>query len=414
MTARDALPTPAVEPASLTSRSARPPDETAARPEAGQEPVSNRYRRRHGRRSSHLAASAAGGAGSQQPRQAVISTDDRSTVPAPFSIPLPFEEHPIDLATALRLADVANPTIGAARTLILEALANQLAGASAAGALAQLRASATTGIRACSSGLPARSSRSRSNRSTWAPVPGLVTAGTAELPGVNILTPLTDAWFEPLAATPASHRRLDSTLRRPRTKSCSTSRRSTSQLLGNQSILEAQRLSESQVHDVVEITRHYRRDRPGPRFRRQPGVFPVEAPARRRAQGRGRAGGRGGPAGQPAQPRPVGAARGRRRPAGSSSSSSIWTRLSASCCRSPCDSGPTSRPEPPRSARPRPTSNRKSAGRSCPPSGWASAAAPSAAAATSFPRSSATSPAGPTSTCASTGPCSTWAPATSR
>ena len=35
--------------------------------------------------------------------------DDRSSVPAPFSIPLPFEEHPIDLATALRLADVSNP-----------------------------------------------------------------------------------------------------------------------------------------------------------------------------------------------------------------------------------------------------------------------------------------------------------------
>ena len=47
---------------------------------------------------------------------AFVSRDDRSPVPAPFSIPLPFEEHPIDLATALRLADAANPTIGAART----------------------------------------------------------------------------------------------------------------------------------------------------------------------------------------------------------------------------------------------------------------------------------------------------------
>ncbi len=63
----------------------------------------------------------------KSPRTVFVARDEHSTVPAPFSIPLPFEEHPIDLATALKLADAANPTIGAARALVLEALANQLA-----------------------------------------------------------------------------------------------------------------------------------------------------------------------------------------------------------------------------------------------------------------------------------------------
>ena len=37
--------------------------------------------------------------------------------------------------------------------------------------------------------------------SVWGRCGVRVTAGTAELPGVSILTPLTDAWFEPLAAS---------------------------------------------------------------------------------------------------------------------------------------------------------------------------------------------------------------------
>ena len=44
----------------------------------------------------------------------------------PWSYLRPPAHYPIDLATALRLADVSNPTIGAARTMILEALALQL------------------------------------------------------------------------------------------------------------------------------------------------------------------------------------------------------------------------------------------------------------------------------------------------
>src|SRR5262249_5428878 len=46
--------------------------------------------------------------------------------PAPLVIPPPSGVYPIDLATALRLADLANPRIGAARTMVLEALALQM------------------------------------------------------------------------------------------------------------------------------------------------------------------------------------------------------------------------------------------------------------------------------------------------
>jgi outer membrane protein TolC len=184
-----------------------------------------------------------------------VSRDARSQVPAPFSIPLPFDEHPIDLATALRLADEANPTIGAARTLVLEALASQLA------ARVLLVPSLNSGVSYHGhQGVLQRVSGkiiSLSEQSLYLGAgAGAVGSATPVLPGVNILTPLTDAVFEPLAAT-------------QRVKGARFNAQATAneilldvanlyiQLLGNQSILDAQRLSESQVHDVVEITRHF-------------------------------------------------------------------------------------------------------------------------------------------------------------
>ncbi len=189
------------------------------------------------------------------PRQALIATDDRSTVPAGLSIPLPFDEHPIDLATALRLADAANPTIGAARALVLEALANRMA------ARSLLLPSLNTGVSYRGhEGFLERSSGKITNDSLQSLYvgSGVSPIGTApaQLPGVNIQTPLTDAWFEPLAA-------------RQRLAGARFHAQSTAneilldvatlylQLLGNQSILGAQRLSELQAHDVVNITRHF-------------------------------------------------------------------------------------------------------------------------------------------------------------
>ena len=56
----------------------------------------------------------------------VADEEMNAIVPSPPVIPPPSGEYPLDLATALRLADVANPTIGRARTVILDALAQQL------------------------------------------------------------------------------------------------------------------------------------------------------------------------------------------------------------------------------------------------------------------------------------------------
>ena len=188
-------------------------------------------------------------------RQAFIATDDRSAVPAPFSIPLPFEEHPIDLATALRLADAANPTIGAARALVLEALANQLA------ARVLLVPSLNSGVSYHGhQGVLQRVSGkiiSLSEQSLYLGAgASVVGSGTPVLPGVNIMTPLTDAWYEPLAAT---QRVIGSRFHAQATANeiLLDVANLYIELLGNQSILEAQRLSERQAHDVVDITRHF-------------------------------------------------------------------------------------------------------------------------------------------------------------
>ena len=241
---------PGVEPASLPSASTTEANPTAPRTE--QEPLPARNARREGEQP--LPALVDPGA-PEEPRQAMISRDDKSVVPAPFSIPLPFEQHPIDLATALRLADVANPTIAAARTLVLEALANQLA------VRVLLVPSLNTSVSYHGhQGFLQRSSGkiiSLSQQSLFVGSgAGFVTAGTAEIPGVNILTPLTDAWFEPLAAR---QRVIGARFHAQATANEILLDVATLylQLLGSQSIVDAQRLSESQVHDVVEITRHY-------------------------------------------------------------------------------------------------------------------------------------------------------------
>ncbi len=81
-------------------------------------------------------------------------------------------------------------------------------------------------------------------------------SGTAALPGVNLFSQLTDAWFEPLAA-------------RQRLAGARFGAQATSyeilldvavlhlELLGNQSILEWQRFSESQFHEVYRLTNDY-------------------------------------------------------------------------------------------------------------------------------------------------------------
>jgi outer membrane protein TolC len=181
--------------------------------------------------------------------------EDHVPVPAPLVIPPPLEQYPIDLSTALRLADTANPTIGAARTTILEALALQLS------ARSLLIPSLNYGVsyRGHTGALQRVSGKiiDVSSQSLYVGSGAdVIGSGTPVIPGVNIQTALADAWFEPLAA-------------RQRLASARFSADATAyeilldvamlhiQLLGNQSILEAQRLSESQVDEIVTITRHF-------------------------------------------------------------------------------------------------------------------------------------------------------------
>jgi len=192
---------------------------------------------------------------SQDLKEKPVGSEDATPVPSPLVIPPPSGTYPIDLATALRLADVGNPTIGAARTMILEALALQLT------ARTLLVPSLNSGVSYHGhTGVLERSSGKIINVSLQSLYAGaganVVVAGTTVLPGVNIFAQLTDAWFEPLAA-------------RQRLSGARFGALATSndilldvallhlELLGNQSILEAQRQSETQFYEVARIVKDY-------------------------------------------------------------------------------------------------------------------------------------------------------------
>ncbi len=176
-------------------------------------------------------------------------------IPSPPVIPPPSGEYPIDLATALRLADVANPTIARARSVILEALGLQLA------ARTLLVPSLNAGVSYHGhNGNLQRSSGKILNVSSQSLYIGAgartLAAESVAIPGVNILTPLTDAWFEPLAA-------------RQRVAASRFNAQATKndilmdvavlhlELIGNQALLEANRLSESQAYEIVRVTNAY-------------------------------------------------------------------------------------------------------------------------------------------------------------
>ncbi len=118
--------------------------------------------------------------------------------PAP-SIPPADREYPIDLSTALRLAEVENPLIAEARQRIGEALALQQKARVLL--LPDLNAgsnySSHTGNLQRSSGTILNLDKKSLYFGGGA---GAVTAGTMEVPAVNMVSQLTDAIFEPLAA----------------------------------------------------------------------------------------------------------------------------------------------------------------------------------------------------------------------
>jgi outer membrane protein TolC len=192
---------------------------------------------------------------SRDPDLKPAASDGPVTTPSPLVMPPPVAVYPIDLATALKLADVSNPTIGAARTMILEALGLQLA------ARTLLLPSLNTGASYHNhTGFLERPSGRIISVSLQSLFVGsganTVTTGTPIIPGVNIFSQLTDAWFEPLAT-------------RQRLFGAQFGAAATSYdilldvalqhiaLLGNQSVLDAQRRSEVEFHEVYRLTKSY-------------------------------------------------------------------------------------------------------------------------------------------------------------
>jgi outer membrane protein TolC len=193
--------------------------------------------------------------GIQDPSVAKTANADQVVVPSPSVIPPPEGEYPLDLSTALRLADVANPTIAAARTMILEALALQTS------ARVLLVPSLNAGVSYHGhNGNLQRSAGRILNLSQQSLLIGAgartISAESIGIPGILIYSQLTDAWFEPLAA-------------RQRVTGARSHAQATTndilldvavlhlELLGNQAILDAQRLSESQVYEIVHTTNEF-------------------------------------------------------------------------------------------------------------------------------------------------------------
>jgi outer membrane protein TolC len=118
---------------------------------------------------------------------------------APPSLPAPAKIYPVDLCAALQLAEAENPTIGISRQAIQEALANQLR--ASALLLPHLRAGGNyhlhNGVLQTSFG----EMRVLNESSLYAGAGArTLAAETVAFPGVQLFSPLADAFLEPLIA----------------------------------------------------------------------------------------------------------------------------------------------------------------------------------------------------------------------
>ncbi len=163
--------------------------------------------------------------------------------------------YPIDLPTSLRLADQVNPTINRARSVVLEALAEQLT------ARTLLVPSLNAGLNYHGhNGVLQRSSGKILNLSEQSLYVGAgaftVAAETMRIPGVQILTPLTDAYFEPLVAR---QRVIASRFNVKATENDILGQVAVLhlELMRHYSLLEAHRLSEVQAYQIVHAVEQY-------------------------------------------------------------------------------------------------------------------------------------------------------------
>jgi outer membrane protein TolC len=180
---------------------------------------------------------------------------DPEVVPAPEVIPAPSGIYPIDLPTSLRLADQVNPTINRARSVVLEALAEQLT------ARTLLVPSLNAGLNYHGhNGVLQRSSGKILNLSEQSLYVGAgaftVAAETVKIPGVQILAPLTDAYFEPLVAR---QRVIASRFNVKATENDILGQVAVLhlELMRHYSLLEAHRLSEVQAYQIVHAVEQY-------------------------------------------------------------------------------------------------------------------------------------------------------------
>jgi outer membrane protein TolC len=181
-----------------------------------------------------------------------IADDEMNAiVPAPPVIPPPSGEYPLDLATALRLADVANPTINRARTVILEALAQQLTARTLL--VPSLNAGANYHGQNGALQRPSGKILLLSEQSLYFGAgAAAIGSGTVAIPGVSLFAALTDAWFEPLAAQQrvAASRLLAQATENDVLMDVAVLHLD---LIRHYTLLETDRLSESQAYEIVQM-----------------------------------------------------------------------------------------------------------------------------------------------------------------
>jgi outer membrane protein TolC len=253
---RGQAPTPVASPA------VRTPDGTttasamaSASPAPGGTAPSNEPPRRIAIASARDASTERAGVGGATSDPKVRRAAERERVPVGEVIPPPSGLYPIDLATSLRLADMVNPTINRARSEVLEALALQLTARTLL--VPSLNMSASYHGHNGPLQRPSGRILETSLQSLYVGAGGyLEVTGPPRIPGVNILTPLTDAFFQPLAA----HQRV--------VASRFNVNATEIDILGEVAVLylelirhytrlEAHRLSEVQAYQIVQAVQEY-------------------------------------------------------------------------------------------------------------------------------------------------------------
>ena len=170
-------------------------------------------------------------------------------------IPSPSAEYPIDLTTALRLAESENPLIAQARQRIGEALAIQLG----AQALLLPSLNAGTNYRDHTGNLQRPSGRIldlHEQALYFGGGAGVIGAGAVPVPAVSIISPLTDAIFEPLVARQQVFRaRFDASAATNDVLLEVTDLHF--ELVGTNAELSVRRETAEQAQEVVRLTRAY-------------------------------------------------------------------------------------------------------------------------------------------------------------